>query len=84
MYYRVPKANEYTCYRPALLSFLGFHIITGLRPMQEVRPSVDADGRLDYGNVDALVQTTAGYEITGDFGCVVVAGGRLEFHISED
>lgn len=51
--------------------------------MQDVRSGVDANGDIDYGNIESLTQTAVGFEITGDFGSVIIDGGRLELDSSE-
>ena len=80
-YYQPPKDNEYTCYREATLCFRDFDSVRGLKAMSLVRPSVDANGELDYGNIDSLAQVPQGFDISGDFGNVLVKGGHLEFRI---
>ncbi len=80
-HYQLPKENEYTCYKHASLCFVNFESIYGLRPMSEVCASIDSAGEVDYGNIDSLVQTMEGFEVSGDFGNVRVKGGQLAFKI---
>ena len=80
-YYRKPKPNEYTCYRKATLSFLDVIIVSGLLPIDAVKPKIDPDGTSDYGNIDSLTKNSNGYCITGEFGVVEISGGKLEFKI---
>lgn len=63
------------------MCFRDYDSVSGLNAMSDVRPSVDANGEIDYGNLDSLTQTPQGFEISGDFGNVLVRGGRLEFGV---
>jgi len=76
-----PKENENTCYRKAILSFEGADSIQGLKPIYTVASSTDPDGTVDYGNIDSLSLTSGGFEIEGDFGSVIIKGGKLNFEI---
>ena len=81
-YYIKPKSNEHTCYRKATLAILGAVEITGLLPMDAVKPTTDPDGTEDFGNIDSLIQSPNGYSIAGEFGSVQISGGKLEFKIN--
>ena len=80
-HYEPPKKNEYTCYKPAKLTFNNFTELSGLLPMEDVRPSTDANNELDYGNIDHLETNDQGYKVSGDFGDVVICGGSMRFEI---
>ncbi len=80
-HYEKPKNNEFTCYKPARLSFKNTKEINGLLEMSEVTPSTDASGEQDYGNIDALQENSEGYLIEGDFGVVSIIGGEIGFEI---
>ena len=80
-YYTKPKPNDYTCYRGATLTFINIKAISGLKSINETPNSTDPDGSVDYGNIDSLQKTNAGYEVEGDFGSVRVVGGEIEFKI---
>ena len=79
--YLKPKFDEYTCYRSCEIKFSGFSSFTGLIDQNNVKPVKDIDGTLDYGNIDSLLQTSKGFEVTGDFGSVNIIGGELGFEI---
>lgn len=79
IYYEPPLKGEYTCYKRSQLVFEGFEAIDGLKPMERVRSSVDANDSRDFGNIDDLEDTNDGYLICGDFGLVVVTGGTMQF-----
>jgi hypothetical protein len=81
-YYIKPKSNEHTCYRRATLTILGAVRVTGLLPMDTVKPTTDPDGTKDYGSIDSLTQSPNGYCIAGEFGLVQISGGKLEFKIN--
>jgi len=80
-YYSTPKAGEYTCYRKAVLEFVGSIEIIGLRPIELTPSSSDPDGSKDYGNIDSLMALGNGFRLTGDFGDVSIKGGELRFEI---
>ncbi|WP_077286396.1 hypothetical protein [Cognaticolwellia aestuarii] len=74
-FYFKPPNGEYTCYRKAILIFSGFSQCVGVREMSSCIATRDLDGSLDYGNIDSFKKTDNGYEISGDFGDIVVLGG---------
>gem|GEM_PF-1454771 len=78
-YYSTPKAGEYTCYRKAVLEFVGSIEIIGLRPIELTPSSSDPDGSKDYGNIDSLMALDNGFRLTGDFVDVSIKGGELRF-----
>ena len=81
LYYSTPKANEYTCYRKAVLKFANTQKISGLNSMDSVQSTTDLDGSKDYGNIDTLCQTESGFNLSGDFGSVTIQGGELSFEV---
>lgn len=81
-YYIKPKSNEHTCYRRATLIISGVIEVSGLLPMDAVKPTIDPDGTEDYGNIDSLTQIPSGYSIAGEFGLVQISGGKLDFKIN--
>ena len=80
-YYTSPNKGEYTCYRKGRLQFVDVESSSGLKPIESVRPAIDQDGSVDYGNIDSLQKTELGYELSGDFGTVKIVGGELRFEI---
>ena len=81
-YYIKPKSGEHTCYRRATLTIFGAVEVTGLLPMDAVKPTVDPDGTEDYGTIDSLTQNSTGYSIFGEFGLMHISGGKLAFTIN--
>ncbi len=82
-YYESPKQDEYTCYKPAVLTFKNIKELNGLLEMSQVTPSTDASGEKDYGNIDALQENSEGFLIEGDFGSISIVGGEMSFEIKE-
>ena len=82
-YYEKPKNGEYTCYKPARLLFTNVKEVHGLLEIHQVKPSTDATGEKDYGNIDALQENINGFVIEGDFGSVSIVGGVISFEIKE-
>jgi hypothetical protein len=80
-FYIEPKLNEYTCYRKATLSFINIESLIGLKLLVESPSFIDADGSVDYGNIDSLQLTSDGFSIQGDFGSVHIKGGAIEFEV---
>ncbi len=80
--YEKPKKNEYTCYKKAKLEFSGFNSINGLKPMAEATTSTDATGEKDYGEFEYFAKTKNGFEIHGEFGQVIIQGGKFVFQIN--
>jgi hypothetical protein len=81
IFYEAPKANEYTCYRKATLSFSEIKSVVGLTSIESARYSTDPDGSIDYGNIDSLDITENGFNVVGDFGEVIITGGVFSFEI---
>lgn len=80
-FYQTPKSNEHTCYKSAELKFSGFSKVTGLKSMSQSHASKDPDGSIDYGNIDTLIKTNIGYELTGNFGNLQIQGGSFVFKV---
>jgi len=78
-YYSKPKKGEFTCYKKVRLDFLNLESIHGLKEMEQVKPSTDASGETDYGNIDALTIEDDDYFLEGDFGEVTIKGGEIRF-----
>ena len=80
-YYVPPSPEEHTCYKHARLIFEQVASIDRLPPVDAVKPNIDPDGSIDYGNIEGLHHAGEGvYKFGGDFGEVSVKckGVRLE------
>jgi hypothetical protein len=80
-HYTIPKVDEYACYKMAELTVTGFKVCSGLLDLESVKPTIDPDGSVDYGNIDSFIKTDAGFEIEGDFGLVTITGGEHHFTV---
>ncbi len=80
-HYLPPKPDEYTCYRRATLSFKNVFECTGLMPMSLAPKYTDANGEVDFGNIDSLQILRNGFNVEGDFGVVHIKGDKLDFEI---
>jgi hypothetical protein len=59
--------------------------VKGLRKLQDVKPGIDANAELDYGNIDALEEIGKGeFKIAGNFGEVNIVCSRLKIEILPD
>jgi len=76
-YYQKPLDNEYTCYRNATIAFSSFSECLGVVGQNTRIPTLDLNGTSDYGNIDSFTQNNNGYQILGEFGNVVVLGGKV-------
>jgi hypothetical protein len=81
IYYRAPENNEYTCYRKATLRFSGVSSCVGLLATSEVKPTIDPDGSIDFGNIDTFNQIQDGFSLTGEFGNVIIICDEMHFEI---
>lgn len=81
-FYETPKPEEYTCYKPAVLHFRHCKSIVGLQPITSVRSTLDPDGTIDYGNIDALSVTENGYDVVGDFRRVSISWWKIRLCFS--
>jgi hypothetical protein len=60
-----PSMNQH-CYVPARISFISITSLSWFG--QHNRPAIDATGELDYGGIDALVRSSSGWTLVGDWG----------------
>jgi hypothetical protein len=68
-----PAPGDWACYRPANIVFPNVAECSGLLPKSEVASTIDPDGSIDYGTIDALLEPNAGtFRICGNFGDVLI------------
>ncbi len=79
--YSVPKPREQYCYRNGALTFEGVSAISWAE--RTFRPSRDAAGEVDYGNIDAFELEAGGrYYLEGDWGRVTLTAESAKIAIS--
>jgi len=72
--YHPPDANTQYCYRTGILHFPGL-IALKWKEIRFLR-SIDADGQIDFGNIDSFWEEDDGsYYLVGDWGEVDVKSG---------
>lgn len=77
-----PTSGDWACYRPAVIQFRGVTSVDGLLPQESVNPTIDPDGTVDYGCIDALALIRPGrYCIAGEFGSVTVVAQEVSIAI---
>lgn len=82
--YTPPPPNDWTCYRAAELIFDRARKVAGLKEMQDVRPAIDADGSVDYGNIDSLARNDDGtFTVSGEFGEVRVTADGIRLAVED-
>jgi hypothetical protein len=81
--YVSPAPDEHTCYKRALLIFESVANIDGLPTVDTVKPYIDPDGSIDYGNIEGLHHAGGGvYELGGDFGEVSINTQLIWVHFA--
>ena len=69
--YSPPKPREQYCYRQAKLMFA--HPTLVRWETRDFRPTTDANGEVDYGNIDAIQALDDGsYYLEGNWGAVLI------------
>ncbi|MQA82827.1 MAG: hypothetical protein GEV10_30975 [Streptosporangiales bacterium] len=71
--YDEPLPGEQYCYRSAALRFPDLAEVTWT--MGTGPPAIDADGEIDYGNIDTLRSDGDVYELSGDWGAMRIVAG---------
>lgn len=64
--YRPPLENEQHCYRRGSLTFHGVRDVRWAR--LSMRPSVEPNGDIDYGNIDAFAERDGIFRLEGEWG----------------
>ena len=80
--YSPPPANEYTCYRRAVLSFEGVMALSGLRDLPDARAHIDPDGTRDYGSIDVLEYSDGVFHVVGEMGDIEVSAAAVRLRIT--
>lgn len=80
--YQHPKAGEQYSYRRGSIRFPGAVDVRWIRA--SIRPSVDAAGDVDFGNIDALYRESGKYGILGDWGELAIVSDAPEIEFPDD
>jgi hypothetical protein len=72
--YGPPRPAEQHCYRRGRLAFPDPRVVAVLDARPN-RPSIDATGERDFGNIDGLELDGGRYRVTGDWGVVEIESG---------
>lgn len=80
--YEPPAAGTQYCYRAAKLIFPNLKTVHWTR--RSMRPAVDADSRVDYGNIDSLEVSNGRYTMEGDWGRVEIVSDEPEIEFVLD
>lgn len=78
--YRPPEPDQQYCYRNAKLRFSDCRSIVWKR--KHLEPSYDADGSIDYGNIDSFYGSSGTYYLTGDWGEIEIETSTLAFFLT--
>ena len=76
--YTQPKVNEQYCYKKAKITFKDCKSINWGK--KSIRPSTDAGGNIDYGNIDSFVFSSEQYELAGDWGDIKIYSPSLNLN----
>jgi hypothetical protein len=77
--YHPPVSGEQYCYRKGELIFEETCAIQWLRKTRQVFR--DANGEIDYGNIDVFYYEDGRYHIEGDWGSVMLSSESLQLQI---
>jgi hypothetical protein len=73
--YSSPDAAKQECYKRGHIQIMGFRRVTW--EASGYKPSYDATGELDFGNLDLFTYSNGVWEVSGDWGVIRVDGGDL-------
>ncbi len=77
--YRPPPKDRRHCYRAGTILFAGIRSKQWLH--RTFRPSTDASGQVDYGNIDTFVFDTGIYLLEGEWGEVRIEADTVSLHL---
>jgi hypothetical protein len=72
--YTPPNPKEYHCCKKIRIIFSGLKKINWND--KDMRPSIDAAGVIDYGNIDTFQHKQEGYYLEGDFGTMIIESDK--------
>lgn len=74
--YIKPKPNEQYCYKKGKIIFQNLKSFKWLKKNNKF--FTDATGSKDYGNIDSFQLSNKGYELSGDWGYLVVSSSPVK------
>jgi hypothetical protein len=80
--YAPPAPGQQHCYRPARLRFP--HVTRAEWAQRVIVPARDANGDVDYGNIDKLERRERGYDVAGDWGSVRIESASPELLLLDE
>jgi hypothetical protein len=80
--YAPPKADEQYCYRRGQLIFGDFPTVEWVD--RSLRPNVDVDGQVDYGNIDFWIFEDGRFRLGGSWGEIGVSTNALSVEFVDD
>lgn len=80
-FYFLPKVDEPYCYKKAQLIFSNCYKIDWIKKTFTV--SIDANGEIDYGNIDTFTYANNNYHLIGSWGEVKVECDRVDLAFLE-
>lgn len=81
--YAPPPPLEWACYRRGQSIFEGARDVRGLKPMSDVRPTIDPDGSADYETFDSISQSDGQFVVCGEFGDVELAATSVRLVVAD-
>jgi len=80
--YTSPPPDEVECYKRGTLKFTGVRLLGW--HYEGIRPSIDATGEADYGNVDVFHWTADHYQLEGSFGTLDLTASKVAITFDDD
>ena len=82
--YTHPKPNEQYCYRKTHLHFSNVKKVAWAQ--KSMHPYEDANGEVDYGNIDEFYLVDGHYYLAGDWGALNIVSSKpiVEIAVSSD
>jgi len=79
--YQPPRPDEQYCYRKGRIRFDGIKAVEWLR--RDFKPGTDADGCVDYGNIDVFLSYDNVFELEGNWGEVRITARSVVASLDE-
>lgn len=80
--YNPPKQDEYYCCKKAVLSFPAATEIIWVEV--NIDPAIDANGEVDFGNIDSFFYNDQYYELSGSWGELKIQSAKPTIKFMEE